>query len=196
MHFNSIKIIIILISNSKLVHSYLDCLIETSCYGCNDASTSNAYIAFNDDIIFNNILNGAGSGFTLVELNVSSCSSTNVVTFGTSGSIVAANNMVTYINSRPLNTVLIGITTCDAKQSLIQNATSALLTIGVNVTGLQYLGKASFVAQVGQPAIAVSQIASPTGGNLKLKVEVSGSYHSITFVRQLPYLQKWLRCNS
>ena len=80
--------------------------------------------------------------------------------------------MANYINTLPLNTVLIGVTTDDPQRSLTQNAISALLAIGVNVAGLQYRGEVSFVAQIGQPAMTVAQMASPGGSSLKIVVNV------------------------
>ena len=85
-----------------------------------------------------------------------------------------SDNMATYINSLPLNTVLVGITTYDAQWSLTPKAKSALLANGVNVTGLQPDGKAAFVAQIGQPSLTVSQVDPPGGSNTKLTAKVSG----------------------
>ena len=83
--------------------------------------------------------------------------------------------MTTYINGLPLNTVLIGVTANEATLTLTQNAISALLAIGVNVAGLLFRGKASFVTQIGQPALSVSQVAPPGGYNLRINVNVNGT---------------------
>jgi Interleukin-like EMT inducer len=85
-----------------------------------------------------------------------------------------SNNMAIYINSLPLNTVLIGIAGYDVQKYLTQNAKSALLAIGVNVNELQYVGKVSFVAQIGQPAKTISKVATPGGNNLKIIVNLTG----------------------
>ena len=118
-------------------------------------------------------------GFTLVQLNVSSCLPTNTLTFDTSGSTNNSDNMATYINSLSLNTVLIGVTADEPTYSLTQNATSALLAIGVNATGLQFRGKVTFMAQIGQPANAVSTVAPSGGDSSKITVNMTGNCHSI-----------------
>ena len=137
-------------------------------WGVSDINTYNGYIAANGNIM------AYGSGFTLFELNVSSCSLSNQRYFYIASTTNDSHNMAIYINGLPLNTVLIGITGNDVQQYLTQSAKSALLAIGVNVTGLQYGGKVSFVAQIGQPAKSVSQVAAPGGNNLKILVNVSG----------------------
>ena len=83
--------------------------------------------------------------------------------------------MTLYINSLKPPTVLIGITAYDAAGSLSQSAMSALLAIGVDVTGLVYNGKVSFVAQIGQPSITVTQLGPRYGNNVKITVNVTGN---------------------
>ena len=109
-------------------------------------------------------------GFNLVQLDVSSCSPSNILHFDTHATTTNSDNMATYINGLSLYTVLIGVTSGEAQGSLTQNAKSALLAIGVNVAGLQFRGKVSFVAQIGQPAMTVSQVAPPGGSNLDMTV--------------------------
>ena len=87
-----------------------------------------------------------------------------------------SNKMATYFYGLPRYTVLIGITSWEPTHSRTQNATSALFAIGVNVAGLQYRGRVSFVAQIGQPAMTVSQVAGP-GSAGTLPVNVTGSLY-------------------
>jgi Interleukin-like EMT inducer len=147
--------------------------------GLSDNSIFDAYIAFNDYKavsfwpVFTDVSNT--SGFFMVELNVRSCSSSKVLRFNTYNNPVTSDNMATYINSLPLCTVLIGITCFDAQLSLTPTAKSALHAIGVNVTELKRWGKASFVAQIGQPSLTVSQVDPPGGSNTKLSTKVSGT---------------------
>jgi Interleukin-like EMT inducer len=138
-------------------------------WGTLDISTYYGYIAING-----NRVSTVYTGFNLVELNVSSCSSSNIRYFSISNTNNDSYNMAIYINSLPLNTVLIGATGYDAQQYLTQNAKSALLAIGVNVNELRYGGKVSFVSQIGQPAKTISKVASPGGSNLKIIVNVTG----------------------
>jgi hypothetical protein len=82
--------------------------------------------------------------------------------------------MATYINSLPLNTVLLGSTGNNVQQYMTANATAALLVIGVNVTGLQYGAKMAFIAWIGQPTKTLSQLAPPRGNHLKTIWTVTG----------------------
>jgi Interleukin-like EMT inducer len=149
---------------------YIECLIEALSWGATDTSTGNGFIAINGNRAAND-----NSGFTLVELKVSSCSSSKVRTFYISSSNNDSNNMAVYINTLPLNTVLIGSTGNDVQQYMTANAKSALLAIGVNVTGLQSGGKVSFVSQIGRPANTFSQVVPPGGNNLKMLLKVTGT---------------------
>ena len=117
---------------------------------------------------------------------MSSCSATNVVQFSTAPGQQGSAGLTTYISSLQPSTVLIGITAYDAAGSLSQSAKSALLGIGVDVNGLVYNGKASFVAQIGQPAITVSQLGPSNGNNVKITVNVTGIYkHVYAIIRSL-----------
>jgi Interleukin-like EMT inducer len=155
------------------------CLVETSSYGFDDIKPSSGYIAINGIPVINNTFGNAHLGFSTVELNVASCSSSNIREFNTHSELNDSVSLATYINSLPVYTVLIGITADEASYKLNQVAVTALLTIGVNVTELQYRGKVSFVALIGQPALAVSQVAPPGGENLKLRVLVAGTLHIV-----------------
>jgi Interleukin-like EMT inducer len=148
-----------------------ECLIEALSWGASD-TTSKGYIAINGNKVISTY-NGF-SGLFFVELDVSSCSPSNIVGFDPIDDTTNADKMADYINSLPLNTVLIGVTADDAQEYLTQNATSALLTIGVNLTGLQYQGKVSFMAQIGQPSKTVAQVAPSGGSNSKITVTMTG----------------------
>ena len=90
--------------------------------------------------------------------------------------------MATYINSLASNTVLIGITSDESQRSLTQDTKNALFNIGVNMTGVQFASKVSFVAQIGQPARTVLQVAPPSGSNLMLTVNVSSTMLRVTIL--------------
>jgi Interleukin-like EMT inducer len=132
----------------------------------------NVYIAINGNKVISVLVDFIG--FIFVELDVSSCLPSQIVGFDTYDDTTNANNMADYMNGLPLNTVLIGVTSINAQQYLTQNATSALLAIGVDLTGLQDQGKASFVAQIGQPAKTVAQVVPTGGSNSKIIVKVTG----------------------
>jgi Interleukin-like EMT inducer len=173
-HYNTFNVLFIL----------AECLIESVSWGLGGAPFFDAYIAFNGyktvstrPIFTEGIGYTYTYGFTLVELNVISCSSSKVLTFDTFRNTNSSDNMATYINSLPLCTLLVGITTIDAQQSMTPKVKSALLAIGVNVTELKRWGKASFVAQIGQPSLTVSQVDPPGGSNAKLTAKVSGTSH-------------------
>ena len=134
----------------------------------------NGYIAINGNRVIRTVY--GCRGFYLIELNATSCSLSNSRQFDTYASSTNPYNIATYINSLPLNTVLIGVTADEPQNNLDQKATSALLAIGVKVTGLQFRGKVSFVAQIGQPAISLSQVAPPGGIGLKMSVNMTGTF--------------------
>ena len=150
------------------------CQIETYSWGNADQTRNNGYIAINGNRLMTTTA-PTYRGFNLVQLNVKTCSLSIVSTFDTCMTSTNSDNMANYINGLPLNTVLIGVTADDAQLSLNQNAKSALLAIGVNVDGLQFRGKASFMAQIGRPATSVSQVAPPGGNNLAINVIASGT---------------------
>ena len=154
---------------------YVECFIEILSWGGNDATTFSGYIAINGDREISTPT-GAYRGFNLAELNLGSCSASKLSTFDTWASAANSDAMATYINTLPLNTVLIGITSDEPQAALNQNARNALLAIGVNVVGLQNRGKVSFVAQIGigRSVMTVSQVAPAGGANLELAVNVTG----------------------
>ena len=158
------------------IRNYLlsECPIEAVSWGYNDNMQYSGYIAIKSKRVINTT-SDAYRGFNLLELNVSSCSSIKILNVDTQASIADSEKMANYIKSLPLNTVLIGITSDDAISSLTQNATSALVTIGVVLTNLKFRGKAFFAAQIGQPFRSVSRVAPPGGGNLKITVNGDGA---------------------
>jgi Interleukin-like EMT inducer len=146
-------------------------VIESVSWGGGPAYSG--YIAINGNKVISSTISGY-RGFNLVRIDVSSCSASNIVHYDTNINTANSENMATYINSLPSNTVLVGITADDAQGALTLNAKSALLAIGVDVNGLQFRGKVCFMAQVGQPAMTVSQVDPPGVSNLMLTVEVIG----------------------
>jgi Interleukin-like EMT inducer len=152
-----------------------DCHIEAVSWGYDDSGPPLAgEIAVNGDRVF-----GATSvdfrGFNTIELNVTTCSTSNPRRFDTWRSMTASENMATYVNSLPVATVLIGVTSDEASSNLTPNAITALNTIGVDISGLLHRGKASFVAQTGQPTMSWSLVAPRYGDILRLKVVARGS---------------------
>jgi hypothetical protein len=82
--------------------------------------------------------------------------------------------MATYINSLPLNTVLIGITADAAQRHLSKNANVWTSVLGFDLTGLDMYGKLMFVSQIGQADMSVSHKVSQGGNNLKMTVHMTG----------------------
>jgi Interleukin-like EMT inducer len=146
---------------------YEVCQVEAVSWGIQDNTSLSGYININGTRVISTT-STAYRGFNLLELDVSSCSSTKIRHYDTNEYTANSEKMATYITSLPLNTVLIGVTADDAQHSLTNNATSALLAIGVNVTGLEFRGKVSFVALIGQPTSSVSQVAPAGGENAKI----------------------------
>jgi Interleukin-like EMT inducer len=142
-------------------------------WGNNEFIIYSGYIAINGNRVISTTTD-TYRGFNFIILNVSLCSTAQLRTFDTWASTNNSNNMATYINTLPLNTVLIGITSDDAQNNLTQNAKSALLAIGVNVAGLQFRGKVSFVAQIGRPAMTISKVAFSGGASLQITLNVTG----------------------
>ena len=107
------------------------------------------------------------------------CSTSDVRNFDTCGGTycgpgTGSINIATYINSLPTSTVLIGVTADEPNGGLEVNGKSALLSIGVNVTGLQVRGKLAFVAQVGWPQVSLMRLGPAGGDNVKVAVNVKG----------------------
>ena len=91
--------------------------------------------------------------------------------------------MANYINSLPASTVLIGVTSDEAKTNLETNGKAALLSIGVDVTGLEFRGKVAFVAQVGRPELTVMKMGPRYGDNVNITVNVQGWFFHIYFAQ-------------
>ena len=153
----------------------LECLIEALAWGNWDNALYTGYVAINGNRVVKTTADVYYRGFNLVQLDANSCSPTNILHFDTFDSTSESDAMATYINCLPLYTVLIGITSDEASWSLNQNAKDALYAIGVNVAGLQFRGKVSFVAQIGQPGTSVSLIGTLGGNNVEISVNVTGS---------------------
>ena len=151
------------------------CQIEAVSWGADDNAQLSGYIAINGNRVINTT-SYAYIGINLVELDVSSCSASNIRHFNTHDLYSESDNMAIYINSLPLNTVLIGVSSDETQYRMSQNGLSALSAIGVSMTELQWRSKVSFVAQVGQPAKSVSQQAAPGGDNLKITAYAIGNY--------------------
>jgi len=93
--------------------------------------------------------------------------------------------MANYLNGLPMSTVLIGVTADDPHSSLETNGINALRSLGVDVSGLVYRGKAAFVAQIGRSSVTVSKITSSGGNNLQISVTVRGKRLEVIFVHAL-----------
>jgi Interleukin-like EMT inducer len=128
---------------------------------------------------------GDYAGFYLVELNVSSCLSTNIRRFNTHLRTTDSDNMAIYINSLPLNTVLIGVTADAIQYYLTQNAKDALFNIGVDLNSFDYYGKLIFVSQIGQPDMSVSQKAPGGGSSLNMTINVAGIWWSCLYTAHI-----------
>ena len=139
--------------------------------------TSSGYIAINGSTIINTT-SVAYRGFNLVELNISSCSTSKVRHFDTNANTTESDKMATYINSLPLYTVLVGVTADDAQQFFRYNAVLTLFGIGVDsvwyLNGYGYQSKLCFVAQIGHPGASISEWAQSNANNLKITVNATG----------------------
>ena len=145
-------------------------------WGFDDFPKDNGYIAISSRINSSRVIstNTGNKGFFTAEINATTCTLSNFRNFDTCASSTDSDNMATYINGLQLNTMLIGVTADDAKNSLTYNAINALLVIGVDVSGLQVRGKLGFVARIGQPAVTLYQVAPPGGGNVKITANITG----------------------
>jgi Interleukin-like EMT inducer len=150
-----------------------ECVVNALAWGYFDTNTYNGYINVTRNTT--STKTAKKRGFNIVELDVSKCSISDVRNFNTSNSLINSMNMASYINSLPTSTVLIGVTAGEASHMLEINGRKALLSIGVDVTGLQILGKVAFVAQVGRPALTVMRMGPLGGDNVKITVNVRGN---------------------
>ena len=143
-------------------------------WGFNDTVKGNGYISVRRNTVSKKITNERG--FNIVELNVRKCSISDVHTLDTYDS--SARIVTNYITNLPTLTVLIGVTADEASNNLEINLKNALLSIGVNVTGLEYRGKVAFVAQVGRPALTVMKMSPRFGDSVKITVNVQGNVNT------------------
>ena len=112
-------------------------------------------------------------GFNIIELNVGNCSVSSYHNFDTYAAASQSTALANYINSLSMKTVLVGVTADEPQAALNAAAMNALLAIGVNVNGLTFGGKVSFIAQVGRSSIALMKIAtSPPYEVLALTADV------------------------
>ena len=135
--------------------------------------------------------NAISTGMNIVELNVTTCKALKTSYYQTNSMTSESNSMATYINGLPTYTVLIGVSASDCFLSLNDNGISALLNVGVNITGLglRRFGKLTFVAQVGQPAMTLAQVGQPGGNGTKLTVSAMGRHFKM-IVTTLSWLEK------
>jgi hypothetical protein len=115
-------------------------------------------------------------GFNTVKIDVSDCSIHDFHNFDTHRDTSYSNALVAYISGLSPTTVLIGVTADEAANLLTQAARDTLLSIGVNVTQLQYRDKAAFIAQIGRPSAAVMNTTKQFGSNIRLNAVVSRTY--------------------
>jgi dTDP-4-dehydrorhamnose reductase len=115
-------------------------------------------------------------GFNTAEIDLSDCSINNFRNFDTYGSSTYSDALAAYITGLPPTTVLVGVTADEASVSLTQAAKDTLLSIGVNVTQLQYRDKVAFIAQVDRPSVAVMNTTKHNGNNARLNAVVSRMY--------------------
>jgi len=87
---------------------------------------------------------------------------------------------VNYIQSLTNETILYGVTCDDALQSLSDDVRAVLVAIGVNVTGLIYRGKLTFVAVIGRPQATVLSVARNGSQNLVMNAILTRSYENFT----------------
>ena len=151
-----------------------DCVVDALSWGWRDEMQNNGHITTTRNTTSTKTTNNLG--FNIVELNVTKCSTSNMrIFFDTSRSNSASSDMADYINGLPMSTVLIGVTAGGVGSGLETQGTTALLAIGVNVTGLEvWGGKLAFVAQVSRPALTVMRMGPQGGDNLEIKVNVKG----------------------
>jgi len=138
-------------------------------WGFGDSATFNGYITAGITTTSTN-----NRGFTIAQLNVTSCSISSTMSFDIWLSTSESINMANYINGLPMSTVLIGVTADEPSRYLETNAKTALRSLGVDVSGLVFRGKVAFVVQIGRPSVRVSRIASSGGNNLQISVTVRG----------------------
>jgi hypothetical protein len=156
------------------------CFIETRSWSFNTPNDTNyvGYLTVNS-VVWPTIAattSYTGRGFNTVELVLSTCSTKNFRHFDTYENTTYSDAFFTYLSGLPETTILVGATADEATISLTDAARNALLTIGVDVSQLEFRGKAAFIAQVGRPSATVMNIVGSHGNTLKLNAVVSGVY--------------------
>jgi len=148
-----------------------DFLVNAVSWGAYDTA-HNGYIAVSSVCL--SVNRPSTIGFNFIQLDVGSCTVSRTMEFNTCGG-GQSGNLANYISGLPTSTVLIGVTTDDARWNLYSDAINALLAIGVDATGLQIRGKLAFVAQIGRPTATVMRLAAPVGSNVNISVLVQGN---------------------
>jgi len=115
-------------------------------------------------------------GFNTAVIQLQTCTATNPRSFDTCAYNEAADSLATYLRGLPSGTVITGVTIDEASAALTNNARNALLAIGVNTAQLQYRGKLTFVATIGQPLLTRVSIAAASGPNLVMNAVVPCTY--------------------
>lgn len=153
------------------------CLIETSSWGLDTPNLTNGvgYIIINGIVWLSTGTNNIPRGFNTVELVLSNCSVSNYRQFDTYLNADNAVALATYISNLPTSTVLVGVTADEASVSLAPAAT-ALLNIGVDVSGLEFRGMIAFVAQIGRPSATLMIKTGQYQNTAKLNALVTRTY--------------------
>jgi Interleukin-like EMT inducer len=151
--------------------------INVSAYGFDDPLRI-AYIKTNNT----QITSGLTRGISTVELNLINCTLSNKQSFDTYNSSSYSDAFVAYVGGLHSGTVLVGTTVDEPQSKLTTNATSVLLSIGVNVTALQYRGKFAFVALIGQPQQTIWKMGPRNSSNVVINAVVEGASLSNVYV--------------
>lgn len=164
---------------SMVCDSHVDCEVELLSLGKNDSVTDrNSYISIVSPTTTTQSTRDR-RGISTIELSTvndgHTCLFANFHTFDTYESGTYADQLADYINTLPLSTVVLGASYDDASKHLNDNAKSALLSIGVNATTLEFRGKLAFIAQIGRPLSTIAQVAPRYGDSLKIRVLLNGS---------------------
>lgn len=160
------------------------CLVETLAWGIEDTESYTVvigYVTINKVVWLKTVADGKWRGFNTVELALNNCSAVNIRHFDTHGSYADSDALAAYITNLPPTTILIGVTADSADGSLTAAAKSALLSIGIDVTQLQYRGKVAFVAQAGRPSAALVNLAPRFGDHAKLNAIVCRTYGELYY---------------
>lgn len=113
-------------------------------------------------------------GIHIIELDVETCTVTQFKYYNTGLVVDESHALASYVNGLSPSTVLVGVTADEPIELMQSDAHTALSSIGVDISYLEFRGKMVFIAQVGRPSSTLVKSVGPGGNYLSVNAIVSG----------------------